>query len=65
VAIGFELCGGGVCRFANARAEGDKVMLSGDGQPADRVRYAWADSPVVNLFDDANLPVGPFEVPIP
>ena len=64
VAVGFELCGG-VCRFANARAEGDKVMLSGDGQPVDRVRYAWAESPVVNLFDDADLPVGPFDVPVP
>jgi sialate O-acetylesterase len=28
------------------------------------VRYAWADSPIVNLYDDATLPVGPFEVPI-
>lgn len=65
VAIGFELCGAGVCRYANARAEGDKVMLSGDGRPMDRVRYAWADSPVVNLFDDADLPVGPFEVLVP
>jgi len=64
-AIGFELCGAGVCRFANGRPQGDKVMLSGDGQPVDRVRYAWADSPVVNLFDDANLPVGPFEIPAP
>lgn len=64
VAIGFELCGGGVCRFANARAQGDKVMLSGDGHPVDRVRYAWADSPVVNLFDDANQPVGPFEISV-
>lgn len=64
VAIGFELCGAGGCRFANARAQGDKVMLSGDGQPVDRVRYAWADSPIVNLFDDANQPVGPFEIPV-
>jgi len=65
VAIGFELCGAGVCRYANARAEGDKVMLAGDGRPVDRVRYAWADSPVVNLFDDADLPVGPFEALVP
>ena len=65
VAIGFELCGAGVCRYANGRAQGDKVVLGGDGQPVDRIRYAWADSPVVNLFDDANQPVGPFEVPVP
>ena len=30
-----------------------------------RVRYGWADSPVVTLFDGAGLPAGPFEIPIP
>ena len=65
VAIGFELCGAGVCRFATGRVEGAKVMLSGDGQSVNRVRYAWAESPLINLFDDADLPVGPFEVPVP
>ena len=33
--------------------------------PATRVRYGWADSPVVTLFDGAGLPAGPFEIPIP
>lgn len=62
--IGFELCGaeGGTCRYAIARVEGDSVVLEvEDGQPAERVRYAWADSPIVTLFDGSGLPVGPFE----
>jgi sialate O-acetylesterase len=65
-AIGFELCGGaaGTCRFVAGRIEGGRVILAGDGQPAARVRYAWAGSPVVNLYDEAPLPVGSFELPI-
>ena len=66
-AIGFELCGEAdpSCRYATARAEGDRVVVAGDGQPVTRVRYAWADSPTVNLFDDVPLPAGPFEVAVP
>ncbi len=65
-AIGFELCGAGVgsCRFVAGRIEGGRVILTEDGQPATRVRYAWAGSPVVNLYDEAPLPVGSFELPI-
>jgi sialate O-acetylesterase len=67
IAIGFELCGEtqASCRYATARAEGARVILPGDGQPVTRIRYAWADSPTVNLFDDAPLPAGPFEVRVP
>lgn len=65
-AIGFELCGAAVgsCRFVAGRIEGARVILIGDGQPAMRVRYAWAGSPVVNLYDEAPLPIGSFELPI-
>lgn len=65
-AIGFELCGAeaGSCRFAPGRVNGTRVVLAGDGRPATRVRYAWADSPVINLYDEAPLPVGSFELPI-
>jgi sialate O-acetylesterase len=66
VAIGFELCAEtGACRFAAATASGDKVVLAGDGQPVARVRYAWADAPAVNLFDQAGLPASPFEIAVP
>lgn len=65
-AIGFELCGeaSGTCRFADARVAGDSVILPGDGKPATRVRYAWADYPVVNLYDRDMLPVPVFELPV-
>jgi sialate O-acetylesterase len=64
--IGFELCAETQesCRYVEATADGAAVTLADDGRPATRVRYAWADSPVVNLYDEAPLPVGPFEVPI-
>lgn len=64
--LGFELCGTdqASCRYAQARIEGDAIILTGDTRPATRVRYAWADSPVVNLFDGRALPVPGFELPI-
>lgn len=63
-AIGFELCdAGGTCRFAPATADGDAVVIKGDAS-AVRVRYAWADSPVINLFDGRSLPVPGFELPV-
>lgn len=63
-AIGFELCdAGGTCRFAPATADGDAVVIKGDASAA-RVRYARADSPVVNLFDGRSLPVPGFELPV-
>ncbi|MDN4631704.1 sialate O-acetylesterase [Sphingomonas sp. PsM26] len=65
-ATAFELCGAEAasCRYAAATVSGNRVMLAGDGKPATRVRYAWADFPVVNLVDDAGLPAGPFEMPL-
>ncbi|AHE53240.1 sialate O-acetylesterase [Sphingomonas sanxanigenens] len=62
--IGFELCGAGRCRFARARIEGDRIRLNGDGAAVEQVRYAWADAPIVNLFDDAGLPAVPFALGI-
>jgi sialate O-acetylesterase len=66
-ALGFELCGPGAgsCRFVDAMPGRSTVRLADDGRHATRVRYAWADSPVVNLYDEARLPPGPFELPIP
>lgn len=65
-AIGFELCGPatGSCRYATARPSGSDVILTGDGKPVARVRYAWAESPTINLFDQALLPAGPFEIAV-
>jgi sialate O-acetylesterase len=64
--IGFELCGAaaGSCRFANAKVRGRSVEISADGQLVSRVRYAWADYPVVNLYDLDLLPAPTFELPV-
>lgn len=62
--IGFELCDASACRYANATVNGAEVRLA-DAKPGDvRVRYAWADAPVVNFYDEAPHPVVPFEVTI-
>ena len=66
--VGFELCGAqaGSCRYASAEIRGHEVILRAPAAASTtRVRYGWADSPVVTLFDGASLPAGPFEVQIP
>jgi sialate O-acetylesterase len=64
--IGFELCGeSGTCHYAEARIDGTRVRLTTDElDEVRRVRYCWADSPVCTLFDEAGLPVTPFEMDI-
>jgi sialate O-acetylesterase len=62
--IAFELCGAAdtTCRFADAKLVNGEVLLTGpDVTSATRVRYCWGDAPLCNLYDDAALPVGPFE----
>jgi sialate O-acetylesterase len=62
-AIGFELCAPVVgCRYADAHASGKTVAIMGDGQPVTKVRYAWSDYPIVNLYDEDVLPVPVFEM---
>jgi sialate O-acetylesterase len=64
-ANGFEVCAGEACRYAEARVDGDMVVLPGAGAPAvTRVRYAWADAPFVNLFGGDDLPAAPFELDV-
>ena len=62
----FELCGAAAesCRYAEARAKDSDVVITGDGQPVSRVRYAWSDYPVVNLYDGDLLPVPVFELAV-
>lgn len=62
-AIAFELCGtqSGSCRYAAGRVDGDTVLLTSDGREAVKIRYGWAGSPVLNLYDATPLPIGPFE----
>jgi sialate O-acetylesterase len=65
--IGFELCGSAPksCEFADARIQGNRVLLSsGNAASATRVRFCWADSPVCTLYDEAQLPAGPFQIEV-
>jgi sialate O-acetylesterase len=65
--LGVELCGAasGSCQFVIAKAEGNRLLLAvPDGMTPTRVRYAWADAPVVNLVDGEGMPVPGFELGI-
>lgn len=59
--IGFEACDAGGCRFVDASIEGASVRLAGAAGAA-RIRYAWADSPIINLYGVTGLPATPFEL---
>jgi len=65
-AVGVELCGTGQgsCRYADARVQGSTIVIKDDGQAVARVRHAWSDYPIVNLYDTDMLPVPVFEVPV-
>jgi len=62
--LGVELCGDTQvsCRYSAARASAQQMIIAEDGQPVTRVRYAWADYPIVNLYGSERLPVPPFEM---
>lgn len=64
--LGVELCGASQdsCRYANVRVEGPAIIVADDGKPATRVRYAWADYPIVNVYGPERLPAPPFEIAI-
>lgn len=53
--------------WANAKIEGNTIVVSSDEVPAPKyVRYAWADDPVnPNLINKEGLPAAPFESNIP
>lgn len=65
--LGVELCEAapGSCRFVIAHVEGNRLVIPvPEGMAATRVRYAWADAPVVNLVDGGAMPVPGFELAI-
>jgi sialate O-acetylesterase len=64
-AIGFEVCAGTACRYADATVAGSAVRLAGANQSGvTSVRYAWADAPFVNLFSADDLPAAPFQLDV-
>jgi sialate O-acetylesterase len=47
--------------WASARIDGNTVVVSSRDVPSPvAVRYAWADSPLCNLFNKEGLPASPF-----
>jgi len=51
--------------WANAEIKGDTVVVSSEDVAAPvAVRYAWADNPVCNLYNQAGLPASPFRTDI-
>lgn len=64
-AIGFERCAGATCSFIDGMVQGDTIVLPGANRPdVTAIRYAWSDAPFVNLFDGADLPAAPFNLPL-
>ncbi|KPF63209.1 sialate O-acetylesterase [Porphyrobacter sp. AAP60] len=65
--LGVELCeiAPGTCRFVLARLDGSRIVIPvPEGMAPTRVRYAWADAPVVNLVDGDGMPVPGFGLDI-
>lgn len=63
-ATGLQLCSDSACRFVPATLQGSEVVIGGAQATDRRVRYAWADYPIVNLYDADLLPLPVFEIPI-
>lgn len=67
--IGFELCEStaGSCRYADADLRDGQVLLRDSGTRSAavaRVRYCWSESPICTLYDESELPVGPFQLDV-
>jgi sialate O-acetylesterase len=64
--VGFELCdAAGACHFVDATLAVDQVRLTiPAGFAPVKVRFAWADSPILNLYGATGLPATPFELAI-
>jgi sialate O-acetylesterase len=62
---GFEVAGAdGKYSPAQAVIDGTSVVVSSAAVPAPvSVRYAWADSPICNLYNREGLPASPFRAP--
>lgn len=65
--LGVELCEAapGTCRFVLPALEGNRMVIPvPQGMTPTRVRYAWADAPVVNLVDSGGMPLPGFGLDI-
>ena len=64
--IGFQICDAKErCQFADAIQNGNEIEIDVSHiEHVASVRYCWADSPICNVYNSANLPGVPFEIPI-
>lgn len=65
--LGVELCEEALdtCRFVLADVNLDRIVIPvPDDMNPTRVRYAWADAPIVNLYDAGGMPVPGFGLEI-
>ena len=65
--LGIEVCGAELetCHWAVSRIEGATILVPvAEGVSALRVRHAWADAPIVNLYDKRGMPVPGFELEV-
>ncbi len=61
---GLELCDAtAACRFVDATVQGATVSMAAPaGMTPVKVRFAWAESPILNLYGFNRLPATPFEL---
>lgn len=64
--VGFEICDtkDADCKFVSARIDGTDIVLAAEEGSAARVRYAWGDSPTVNLVDERMIPPPTFQMDV-
>ncbi|WP_340679440.1 sialate O-acetylesterase [Paraglaciecola sp.] len=63
--IGFQLCSASQdCVFKDGRVEGEHIRLRDVDKSVKSIRYAWEDSPIVNLYGQGELPAAPFNLSV-
>ncbi len=67
VPLGVEACGSAAnsCRWADVAIDGQTLVVTpAPGEEVTRIRHAWSDAPIVNLYDSRGLPVPGFELQV-
>ena len=67
VPMGVEACGSAAdsCRWADAAIDGQTLVISPlPGVGVTRIRHAWSDAPIVNLYDARGVPLPGFELEV-
>ena len=65
-ALGVETCGQSedTCRFVPAQLDGNRLVIPAGNQEVARIRYAWADAPIANIYDARDIPLPGFEITV-